>query len=140
MTMDGFHPEMELRDINKISMLGLAHVGDAVYELLTRTMLCRRGHYAAGRMHKLAVSYVKAPAQARAVEKILPMLTDEERDIYRRGRNAKVHSVPHGADAAEYHAATGLEVLFGWLYLQGRAERVSALFDAITEEEYRHAP
>ncbi len=129
---------MELRDVNRISILGLAHVGDAVYELLTRTMLCRRGHCAAGQMHRLTVAYVNAPAQARAMEKILPLLTDEERDVCRRGRNAKVRSAPQGADAAQYHAATGLEALFGWLYLQGKTERVSALFDAITEEK-RHA-
>lgn len=130
--MDNFCPEMTIQEINKISLLGLAHVGDAVYELLTRTMLCRQGHSAVGQMHRLAVSYVKAPAQAKAVETILPMLNDQERDIYRRGRNAKVHSVPQHADIAQYHAATGLEVLFGWLYLQGKTERVNQLFAAIT--------
>ena len=142
MTMDHFCPEMPLTEINKISMLGLAHVGDAVYELLTRTMLCRQGHSAVARMHKLAVSYVNAPAQARAAEKILPRLTDAERDIYRRGRNAKVHSVPQHADLAQYHAATGLEVLFGWLYLQGKTERVNDLFTAITQNggEENNAP
>ena len=130
--MDNFCPEMTIQEINKISLLGLAHVGDAVYELLTRTMLCRQGHSAVGQLHRLTVSYVKAPAQAKAVETILPMLDDQERDIYRRGRNAKVHSVPQHADIAQYHAATGLEVLFGWLYLQGKTERVNQLFAAIT--------
>ena len=130
--MDNFCPEMPLQEINKISMLGLAHVGDAVYELLTRTMLCRQGHSAVGELHRLTVSYVKAPAQAKAVETILPLLSDQERDIYRRGRNTKVHSVPQHADLAQYHAATGLEVLFGWLYLQGKTERVNELFAAIT--------
>ena len=129
--MDNFCPEMTIQEINKISLLGLAHVGDAVYELLTRTMLCRQGHSAVGELHRLTVSYVKAPAQAKAVETILPLLSDQERDIYRRGRNTKVHSVPQHADLAQYHAATGLEVLFGFLYLQGKIERVNALFTAI---------
>ena len=131
--MNHFCPQMTMQEINKISLLGLAHVGDAVYELLTRTILCQEGHSAVGELHRLTVSYVKAPAQARAVETILPMLTESERDIYRRGRNAKVHSVPQHANLAQYHAATGLEVLFGWLYLQGRIERVNELFDAITQ-------
>lgn len=130
--MDNFCPEMTIQEINKISLLGLAHVGDAVYELLTRTMLCRQGHSAVGQLHRLTVSYVKAPAQARAAETILPLLNDQERDVYRRGRNTKVHSVPQHADLAQYHAATGLEVLFGWLYLQGKTERVNELFAAIT--------
>ena len=131
--MECFHPEMSLQEINKISLLGLAHVGDAVYELLTRTMLCRQGHSAVGELHRLTVSYVKAPAQARAAERLLPLLRDEEREIYRRGRNAKVHAVPHGAEPAEYHAATGLEALFGWLYLQGKLERIGELFSAAAE-------
>ena len=70
--MNYFSPEMKEADINRISMLGLAHIGDGVYELLTRTMLCLQGHQAVGELHKLTVSYVKAPAQALAMEKILP--------------------------------------------------------------------
>ena len=123
--------DMEISDINKISMLGLAHVGDAVYELLVRTMLCEEGHTSVNELHRLTVSLVNAPAQARAMEKLLPLLSGEEHDIYRRGRNTKVNSVPHNADIADYHAATGLEALFGWLYLAGRQERIAELFDSI---------
>ena len=133
--MYGFFPEMPVQDVNKISMLGLAHVGDAVYELLTRTMLCTRANSSVAQLHKQTVSYVNAPAQARAAEKILPLLDAEEASVYRRGRNAKVNSVPHNADIGQYHAATGLEALFGWLYLQGRTERVEELFCAIMEAE-----
>lgn len=122
-------------DANKLSMLALAHVGDAVYELLTRTMLCTRANSSVAQLHKQTVSYVNAPAQARAAEKILPLLDAEEASVYRRGRNAKVNSVPHNADIGRYHAATGLEALFGWLYLQGRTERVEELFRAIMEAE-----
>lgn len=133
--MDNFSPKMNTLDVNKISMLGLAHVGDAVYELLSRTMLCTQGHSSVTELHRLTVSLVNAPAQASAAEKIMPSLSDEELAIYRRGRNTKVNSVPHNADIGQYHAATGIEALFGWLYLQGRQERVNELFSLIIDEE-----
>lgn len=126
---------MQTQDVNKISMLGLAHVGDAVYELLTRTMLCERGHSSVSELHRLTVSMVNAPAQARAAERLIPVLTDDELSVYRRGRNTKVNSVPHNADIGQYHAATGVEALFGWLYLQGRLERIEELFRLITDKE-----
>ena len=132
--MSYFKSEMSVQDVNRISMLGLAHVGDAVYELLTRTMLCQQGHNSVTELHKLTVSYVNAPVQAAAAEKILPMLSDEERAVYKRGRNTKVNSVPHKANIGQYHAATGLEALFGWLYLQGKAERAEELFRLIMED------
>ena len=133
--MNYFSPEMQTQDVNKISMLGLAHVGDAVYELLTRTMLCERGHSSVSELHRLTVSMVNAPAQARAAERLIPVLADDELSVYRRGRNTKVNSVPHNADIGQYHAATGVEALFGWLYLQGRLERIEALFGLITDKE-----
>ena len=129
-----FLPEMSEQDVNKISILGLAHVGDAVYELMTRSRLCLEGHSSVMELHKRTVSRVNAAAQAEAVKKLLPCLTEEELAVYKRGRNAKVHSVPHHADIGQYHAATGLEALFGWLYLCGRTERLTALFSSITEE------
>ena len=133
--MDYFCPNMSERDVNKISMLGLAHIGDSVYELLTRTMLCRQGHSSVIELHKLTVSRVNAPAQAAAAEKILPLLNEKESAVYRRGRNTKVNSVPHHASINQYHAATGVEALFGWLYLQGQTERITELFAAIMEVE-----
>ena len=133
--MNYFSPEMQTPDVNKISMLGLAHVGDAVYELLTRTMLCERGHSSVSELHRLTVSMVNAPAQASAAERLIPVLADEELSVYRRGRNTKVNSVPHNADIGQYHAATGVEALFGWLYLQGRLERIEELFGLITDKE-----
>ena len=132
--MNCFFPQMSEQDANKISMLGLAHIGDGVYELLVRTMLCTQGHAAVGELHRLTVSYVKAPAQAKAMEKLLPRLSEEELALYKRGRNAHVHGVPHGASVGEYHAATGLEALFGWLYLPGRRERIEELFTAAMED------
>ena len=132
--MQGFFPEMSVQEVNQIGMLSLAHVGDAVYELLVRSRLCADNHTAVTQLHRLTVSQVNAAAQAQAAEKILPLLTDEERSVYKRGRNTKVNSVPHHAEIAQYHAATGLEALFGWLYLLGRRERLEELFAHITEE------
>lgn len=132
--MDNLSPKMNTLDVNKMSMLGLAHVGDAVYELLVRTMLCTQGHSSVTELHRLTVSLVNAPAQAKAAEKIKTALSDEELAIYRRGRNTKVNSVPHNADIGQYHAATGIEALFGWLYLQGRQTRINELFGLIMSE------
>jgi len=132
--MNFFSPEMTEKDINHISMLGLAHVGDAVYDLVIRSMLCVEGHQSVTELHKLTVSYVNAPAQAKAVEKILPMLTAEELAVYKRGRNTRVNSVPQKASIGEYHASTGIEALLGWLYLLGRKDRINELFTVIIGE------
>jgi len=133
--MDIFAQNMSPQDVNRISMLGLAHVGDAVYELLVRSSLCCQGHCAVKQLHKLTVDRVKAQSQAKAAELILPQLDEEELAIFKRARNAKVNSVPHNAQLSEYHAATGLEALFGWLYLLGRSERIETLFALIQEAE-----
>lgn len=131
--MFGFFPEMDMKDVNKISILGLAHVGDGVYELLVRSMLCQSGHTAVLDLHRSTVKMVKAAAQAKAAETIIDALSEDERAIFKRGRNAHVHSVPKNADIGQYHAATGFEALFGWLYLQGKLERINSLFQLIME-------
>ena len=133
---DYFCPQMDVGDINSISMLGLAHIGDGVYELLTRTMLCADGNKKVTELHKKTVAIVNAPAEAEAAERLQPLLTDDERYIYKRGRNAKVNSVPHKADIGQYHAATGLEALFGWLYLQGMTERINELYAICVEDSH----
>ena len=122
------------QELNGISTLALAHIGDCVYELLVRTYLLRQGKHTNRRMHEATLSYVSAPAQARAVEKILPRLTEEETAVWKRGRNSYVNSVPKNASVADYHAATGLEALFGWLYLRGERGRAGELFDLITAD------
>ena len=109
-----------------------AQVG-AYSTLMMRTALCAAGLTAVTDLHRETVRRVNAPAQARAAEAILPQLTEAEHAVYKRGRNAKVNSVPQHADVAQYHAATGLETLFGWLYLLGRTQRLRELFAAITE-------
>ena len=129
-------PQMEEAELRAISNLGLAHMGDAVYEMLVRTWLCTHGRVTSKGLHRETVGYVAAPAQAKAVEKIMPLLTEAELAVYKRGRNTRVNSVPQHANAADYHAATGLETLFGWLYLSGATERVEELFQIIMEENH----
>jgi ribonuclease-3 family protein len=118
-------------DFKEISVQGFAHIGDAVYELMVRTWLCTTGTSTAKNLHKRAVTFVSARAQAVAAEMILPNLNEEELSIYKRGRNTHLSSVPKGSTHEEYHAATGLEALFGYLYLGGEADRLNELFDII---------
>ena len=113
--------------------LALAHVGDAVFELLVRVHLAAAGGRN-GSLHRAAVEMVNAAAQAGDMEKLLPLLTEEEAEVFRRGRNVKVHSVPKHARLGDYHAATGLEALFGYLYLLDRRDRLNVLFAVILEE------
>ena len=123
-----FAMNMDQQSINTISNLGLAHIGDGVFELLCRSYLCAKGEKTVAQLHKDTVQLVKAPTQAKLVEKLLPILSEEELSFYRRGKNAHVHAVPKGATPAEYARATGLETLFGALYLAGRTERINELF------------
>ena len=125
---------MSPAEVNALSSLALAHVGDAVYELLIRGMLAARGPAAVQDLHRQTVAYVRAEAQARTVQKLLPLLTDEETAVYKRGRNSHVHGIPAHANPGEYHAATGFEALLGWLFLQGRTGRIDELFLAVTED------
>ena len=133
--MQYLNPDLEEREAVLLSSLALAHVGDAVFELMTRTMLTSRGKGTANKLHRAAVKLVAAPAQARAAEKLAPQLTEEELGVYKRGRNAKVNSVPKASSVKEYHEATGLEALFGWLYLRGERERLEELFRLAVEED-----
>ena len=129
-----FQMNLTKQDINAFSNLGLAHIGDGVYELLCRSYLCAKQEHTVGQLHKDTVQLVKAPTQAKLVEKILPLLTEEELAVYKRGRNAQVKSVPGHASRAQYGEATGLEALLGWLYLKGRKDRINELFCRMMEE------
>lgn len=131
--MDYFHLSAG-QEINQISSLGLAHLGDAVYELMVRSWLCLHGKATNKGLHKAAITYVSAPAQAQRCQKFLPLLTEEEQDVFRRGRNSHTAAVPKGASIGEYHTATALEALFGWLYLRGETERLNQLFSLMMEE------
>ena len=133
---DLFHLTMSPREINQISVLGLAHCGDAVFELLVRSFLCTAGKEANGNLHRATVERVCAPAQARRVDRMLPLLSEQELTYYKRGRNAHVHQIPKNATREQYAKATGLECLFGALYLAGRVERLNELFFATMEEPH----
>ena len=119
--------------VDAISNLGLAHLGDGVFELLCRGYLCARGEKTVEQLHRDTIRLVKATHQAELAEKMLPLLTEEEMAYYRRGKNAHVHAVPKSATPAEYAKATGLEALFGALYLAGQTERINELFKAVME-------
>ena len=131
---DYFDLNMTDAELREVSNLALAHVGDAVYELMVRTYLCKNGGVTSKELHASAITYVSAPAQARAADIIEEALTPGELAVYKRGRNARVNSVPHGATITQYHAATGVETLFGWLYLRGMRERLNELFGMIMSE------
>lgn len=121
-------------NIRAISSIGLAHIGDGVYELLVRTYLCAHGKATGKGLHRATVELVRAPEQARRAQRILPLLTEAEQEVFRRGRNAHVHSIPQHASRAEYQQATALEALFGWLYLRGQRTRINELFVCMMEE------
>jgi len=120
---------------SQYSPLTLAFVGDGVYELYVRTRLTAAENIPAGKLHSRATKYVKAAAQAHSFRGIEGALTESEMAVYKRGRNAKSPTVPKNADLTEYRIATGLEALFGFLYLSGEADRLRELmemaFDAV---------
>lgn len=129
-----FQMELNESQVNEIPNLSLALIGDGVYELMCRTHLCAGGDRKLLNLHKDTVAMVKAPAQAKFADKLLPHLTESELAFYRRGKNAHTHAAPKAATRQEYAKATGLECLFGALYLQGKTDRLNQLFAIITQE------
>ncbi|MCK9217496.1 MAG: Mini-ribonuclease 3 [Firmicutes bacterium] len=111
----------------------LAYIGDAVYELFVRTLLVSKGNSQAGETHKKAISYVKAKSQARLIEEIYESLTEEEKRIVKRGRNAKTGSMPKHAEIIEYKYATGFECLLGYLYLNNHITRLFEILQYVVE-------
>ena len=130
-----FQMTFTVAQVNAISNLGLAHVGDGVFELLCRTYLCTQGNQTVLKLHKDTVNMVKAAAQAQYADKLKPYLTEEELAFFRRGKNAHTHAAPKSASRAEYAKATGLEALFGALYLLGCTERLNQLFYILMNED-----
>lgn len=126
-------------DIRTLPGATLAYMGDAALEVLVRERLILEGQTLSGKMNKLALSFVKATEQSRAVDFILPHLTEEEEAVYKRGRNAHGISAPKSAATGEYRRATGFEALFGWLYLQKDTERMRILFDLAFPKEEQDA-
>ena len=133
--MDYFHLQLDDENIRQISTLGLAHIGDGVYELMVRSWLVVHGKLTNKGLHRATIHYVSAQAQAQRVEHIRPLLTEEEEAVFRRGRNSNPHTVSRAATREEYQTATALEALFGYLYLKGRIDRLDELFEAMMKTE-----
>ena len=131
---DYFHLHAGPDEIRAVSSLGLAHLGDGVFELMVRSWLVLHGKATSRGLHKATVHFVAAPAQAAMARKLEGVLTEEEQDVFRRGRNTSPHTIPKAASREEYQTATALEALFGYLYLQGRTERLNELFTLMMEE------
>ncbi len=124
------------KEINpkQLSPLNLAFIGDGVYEMLVREMLVADANRPVNDLHKESVRFVSAKAQNEAYERIKEELSEEEEAIFKRGRNAKVGHNPKSATHGEYHIATGIEALFGYLYLSGELERLRELFKIILDK------
>lgn len=131
---DYFSLDVSRTQLSTMNVLALAHIGDAVYEVLCRGWLCSHELETIGSLHRATVSMVRAGAQAAAMERLLPALTEEELAVFKRGRNANIHQIPKNASRREYAYATGLEALFGWLYLQNRKNRINQLFALVMDE------
>ncbi len=120
-------------DIRTYSPLTLAYIGDGIYDLVIRSLVVARGNTRAGELHKRTSQIVKAHTQAQMMEVLLPLLSEEEEDVYRRGRNAKSPTMAKNATMADYRKATGFEALMGWLYLRDEFERLVELVKAGVE-------
>lgn len=123
------HEQFELKevDIRTYSPLALAYIGDCVYDLVVRTVVVGKGNTGANQLHFRTSQIVKAQAQAAMIQALEDLLTEEEKDIYRRGRNAKSPTMAKNASMSDYRKATGLEALMGYLYLTNRFERIVEL-------------
>ena len=128
-----FEMKMSKQEIDAISNLGLAHMGDCVFEILCRAYLCAKGEKTVDKLHRDTINMVKATSQAAFADKMLHLLTEEELAYYRRGKNSHVHAVPYSATPAQYAKATGVEALFGYLFLSGQKERANEIFNLVME-------
>ena len=128
-----FEMKLPKQEIDSISNLGLAHMGDCVFEILVRAYLCAKGEKTVDKLHRDTIRMVKATSQADFADKMLPLLTEEELAYYRRGKNSHVHAVPKSATPAQYAKATGVEALFGYLFLSGQKERANEIFNLVME-------
>ena len=130
-----FEMNMPKQEIDAISNLGLAHMGDCVFEILVRAYLCSKGEKTVDKLHRDTIRMVKATSQAEFADKMLPLLTEEELAYYRRGKNSHVHAVPKSATPAQYAKATGVEALFGFLFLSGQKERANEFFNLVMNDK-----
>jgi len=137
--MTDFSPGLTPEQARMLSPLQLAYIGDSVHALLVRTNLLQKNLLVRD-MHRASNEAVSAVSQARELARVLPLLSTEEADIVRRGRNAHPHhSAPKSASTADYAGATGLEALLGYLYVTGQSERIKELLPYIQGENTDHA-
>lgn len=121
-------------DVRAYSPLTLAYIGDAIFDLVIRTVVVERANRPANQLHKETVKYVKAETQAQMIEVLLPLFTEDELAVYKRGKNAKPYSKAKNATFAEYHKATGFEAVVGYLYLQDDIPRILELVDTAIKQ------
>ena len=121
-------------DYSQYGALALAYMGDCVYEIKVREFLMKQANMPVNMLHRKAKGYVSAAAQSAFVDKIQPLFTEEVENIFKRGRNAKPHTTPKNMTLADYKKATGLEALFGYLYLSGNSERINEFMEIILKE------
>ena len=132
--LNTLNPDLSAYELQNTGIAALAHVGDAVYDLMTRTALCINGAPTAAKLHTMTTERVCAEAQAKAARAVMPRLDKEESAVFQRGRNTKMRA--SRADSEDYMLATALEALFGYLYLTGKTERLTELMriiDALRE-------
>lgn len=122
-------------EAKQLSPLNLAFIGDCIYEILVRETLVAQANRPVNDLHRESVKFVSAKAQTQAYKKIKDLLTEEETAQFKRGRNAKTGHSPKSATGAEYHTATGMEALFGYLYLTEQTDRIKELFTVIIKNE-----
>lgn len=122
-------------EAKQLSPLNLAFIGDCIYEILVRETLVAQANRPVNDLHRESVKFVSAKAQTQAYEKVKELLTEEETAQFKRGRNAKTGHSPKSATGAEYHTATGIETLFGYLYLTEQTDRIKELFTVIIKNE-----
>lgn len=127
--------KMELKEINvnDYSPLTLAYIGDGIYEIVVRTIIVDEANRQVNKIHKASSQLVKAQSQAKMIHLIMDMLTEEEKSIYKRGRNAKAVTRAKNASMSDYRVATGFEALMGWLYLSGQSDRMMELMKTSIE-------
>ncbi len=131
--------KLSISDVQMLNPLVLAYVGDSVYDTFVRTLLVSGGYGHVSKLHKMSIEFVKAKAQANILGKINELLTPDEQDVVRRGRNTKSGTIPKNADISDYRYATGFEALIGYLYLTGQIDRlmqiIRMVIDVKTEEQ-----
>ena len=129
------HFPLTEKELRGYSSLGLANIGDCILELFVRTMVVTKGNDKANHYHQKTIGYVNAAAQTEMMEIIKPLLTDEEKAVFRRGKNAKSLSPAKNQSSHDYHIATGFEALMGYLYLSGQMERLEELIRICLSEK-----